>query len=96
MHCGDARRGSTPSTRSDPNAFTSRTCLVGLGYDLVAVEQPITTVELLKHDEANDAQAGRLMRHARFVPTVEGWQNMDIRGEQNLFVMVKLETQVPY
>ncbi len=43
---------------------------VGIGYGLVAVEHPITDVKNLQHDEANDAKAGCLMRHASLVPTV--------------------------
>ena len=68
--------------------FITHIYFVGIGYVLVAVEHPITTVERLQHDEANDAQAGRLMCHASFVPTVEGWQDMDIRGQQSLFLFL--------
>ncbi len=68
----------------------------GIGYDLVAVEHPVTTVELLILDQASDALAGKLMQHPDFIPTAELWQNRDIRGEQYLFVAVKLQIQVAY
>ncbi len=63
---------------------------VGVGYDLVTVEHPLTTTLKLSHDEANEAQALELMRHPKFVPTAEGWQDRDLRRKQNVMVVAKM------
>ncbi len=42
----------------------------GIGFEVAAVENPLTTVVHLKHDQANDVEALQLMRYARVIPTV--------------------------
>ncbi len=36
------------------------------------------------------------MQQPKFIPTLEGWQNLDLRGELNLAAVAKMETRVPY